>query len=140
MDGVSVEVAIGPGADYPHSGNSISAVFHAHKDSPVEVFCLSVNRDFHYELRNSAGEIVSVNQQAVNGHDLTPGGSAPEGTYPCGNGHAGGTSIKWMPLALLYPNLPSGTYTLKMTFAPRGLSQEVVLPPVTVTVDKDHPL
>jgi hypothetical protein len=140
LDGISVAVYIGPSVDYPHSGNFVRAVFHAPKGSPLEVGCLSVNQDFRYQLRNGVGAIIPVNQQALNVHDLTPGQSIPVGVYPCANAHAGGTSVKWMPLATFYPNLPPGTYTLQVTFAPRGLSQEAALPPVTITVDKDHPL
>jgi hypothetical protein len=42
--------------------------------------------------------------------------------------------------APLYPNLPAGKYTLLITFAPRGVTQQATLPPVTLTVEQNRPL
>jgi hypothetical protein len=97
--------------------------------------CLSVYHDLRYELRDSAGRLIPINQDAVQYpvydgpavlnhmstiHPLTCAQRPP---YP---GKAA--------LQALYPYLPGGDYTLQITFAPRGLSQEAKLSPVRLTV------
>ena len=138
VDGVTAVLEVAPANDYPREGYYVTAVFHAPNDTPVQLFCLSVIQDFHYELRNSSGAVIPVDPRVFSESALAPGWSEPG---PCATReHTGGRSTSLMPLAAFYPRVPPGAYTLQVTFAPRGLSQQVALRPITITVDKDHPL
>lgn len=108
----------------------ISVSFPAGSKYPVG--CLSAFRDFRYDLRDSAGNIVPVNQHAL-AHPPYDGPVVNGPPRPCSLRGAGGWGVR-AQLSSLYPNLPSGTYSLTITFVPHGTGKIAVLPPVSIII------
>jgi hypothetical protein len=138
VDGVSAAVAVYGGIDVSREGYAVGATFQVAKGSPVFVACLTINRDFQYELTNSRGQVIPIDQKALEGMDITPRDVGVIGdcrVVP----NVGQKMFKYLMLAPLYPNLAPGTYSLHVTFAPRGVSGRAELPPVQITVGNGHP-
>jgi hypothetical protein len=110
------------------------------RSSTYPVGCLSAYRDLHYELRDADNQIIPVNQQTLknppyegpgefmhvvkgsHGHNCAA--NAPAGVWP-----------EFAQLSALYPNLPPGKYTLRISFAPRGWEQHADFTPVPITIE-----
>jgi hypothetical protein len=138
VSGISATVNVGGGLNVAHEGYAVGATFQVAKGSPVKVACLTINKDFKYELTNDRGQVVPFDQNALDGMDITPndlGIMSDCRVVP----NVGQNTFKYLMLLPLYPNLASGTYTLHITFAPRGVAGSVELPPVQITVGNGHP-
>jgi hypothetical protein len=105
------------------------------------ISCLDVYRSLKYELRDSREHAVPINQEMLRqGEPLYEGGHAVDkyktncSVYPP---HESGillTDLREHVFPRLYSNLPPGRYTLQLTFAPGGISQEAILKPVSITI------
>lgn len=142
IGGTTAEVVVGP--DSQRDGYRLDVLFRVPEGAPIGAGCISPNRDFRYELRDSHGTLVPVNQHAL---DTPPYGestdvwsvNASNQNSPCTD-RSPGVVKRITILAPLYPRLAPGTYTLLITFAPRGQSQEAAFAPVSINVDAHHPL
>gem|GEM_PF-6915226 len=137
VDGVSAEVAVWGGLDVSREGYAVGATFRVAKGSAINVWCLTMNQDFHYKLTNSRGQIVPVDQKALEGMNISPSDLGIVGD--CRAMPNEGRNFKVLMLLPLYPNLAPGTYTLHITFAPRGVSGRAELPAVQITVGNGRP-
>jgi hypothetical protein len=133
VGGVATTITVAPAGP---NHFEIDVVF---RSSTYPVGCLSAYRDLHYELRDADNQIIPVNQQTLrnppyegprefthvvkgsHGHDCAA--NAPAGIWP-----------EFARLSALYPALPSGKYTLNISFAPRGWAQHADFAPVPITI------
>lgn len=130
-------------------GYAVGATIHVEKGSPVNVGCLFLNSDFRYELRNSSNRVVPILQSGL---AIADGPREAGPAFVSKPNQSPGTCERRLPnedfpivrramrLSALYPNLPLGSYTLRITFAPQGLSEQAQLAPITIVVDKNHPI
>lgn len=139
LDGVVVRVTVRTDSSgSPKKTHWISVGFHVDNGSSfVNKDCLTANRDFRYQLVNNDGREIPINQRVLDQTNVSPVSSVP-GTGSCKT--RPGWSSRLLPLGPLYPKLPFGAYTLHMTFAPRGFSEEAALAPLRLVVDRGHPL
>jgi hypothetical protein len=123
---------------YPMGRNefNIQASF---ESSRFPVGCLSAYRDLQYKLLDANSRIVPVSQQTLehppcNGqwvnHAVT-GATA----HPCSSNAPTGVWNEIARLSALYPNLPPGRYTLRISFAPRGIGQQADFTPVQISIE-----
>lgn len=107
--------------------------------STFHITCLSAYRDLRYELRDTGGHIIPINQATIEhppkhyeGFLNHVNGQPPP---PCTAqvGHRMQTSAA---VGEFYPGLPWGTYTLQITVAPRGTTQQAAIAPVQFTLKK----
>lgn len=106
------------------------------------VSCISMYRDLHYDLRNSAGRTVPIDQKTLANPPFEEYKVAVSPHYPipipkfrhvdCATNHRHEHELV-AGLAFLYPRLPKGTYTLNMTFAPLRGAQKAAIAPVHFT-------
>jgi hypothetical protein len=106
--------------------------------STYPVGCLSVWTSRRYELRNSAQQIIPVNQGALHPRYMGPGELGHAAGYPPSKDCKTWTAY-WSAVGLskLYPHLQYGTYTFQITFAPAGLG-EAKLRRVVLTLPVSH--
>ena len=118
------------------------SIFRASRGSTVHIACLSSHRDLRYELRDSSGKVVPINEQALKpyGESTWAGPVYVKGKgkdVPCADQEWQQTKLVTI-LAPLYPDLAPGTYTLQITFAPRGHTHQARFAPIRITVDNQH--
>jgi len=77
---------------------------------------------------------VELEWSMTDGHSPEPLDKVLPTRAPC-SVRGGGVAGRHLELDQLYPHLVPGTYTLYMTFAPRGISQQASFRPVHITVD-----
>jgi len=123
----------------PGNGITVQAVF---QSSIYPVGCLSVYRDLRYELRASDGRLISVNQDTVQNQPYegpqTLNHIISSSSRPAVGCAANAVNGVWRAHALftaLYPNLPQGSYTLHISFVPRGTGQHADFAPVHISIE-----
>ncbi len=109
------------------------------RSSTYPVGCLSAYRDLQYELRDTDNRIVPVNQRTLKSPPYEGPGTINHATK--GDRHDGcaakapqGVWPEFARFSALYPNLPSGKYTLHITFAPHGTTQHADFAPIPISV------
>lgn len=144
VEGVSAEVVVG--SDFQHGGHFLEATFHQESSNTnTQIACLSVYRDFTYRLNDASGRAFPVNQSAIEHPPF--GGESTVAIDAFGPPRKGRTvpscseihlkaAKRVASLSALYPDLPPGTYTLRIAFAPRGASQSAQLSPITFTLTR----
>lgn len=142
VDGSSAEAIITP--DYQHGGHRVDVIFRASKGSAVRIACVSAYRDVHFELRDGAGNVIPINQQALEnpryGESSDVWSVSKSGSeIPCADQALQQQKLVAF-LTPLYPHLSPGSYTLRIAFAPRGRTQRAKFAPVRISVDSQHPL
>lgn len=148
VPGASAKAAIWPDPYQP--GYRVDVVFRIRPNTPLDPECMSIYRDIRYVLRDANNRTIPPNQAAMRrpveleysmgeGHSTRPGDQVLPSRAPCSI-HTGGEAGRHLELDELYPHLAPGTYTLYMTFAPRGISQHASFKPVHITVDAQHPI
>ena len=137
--------------------NHYSVTYRFKKGGAGRIRCLSSYLDIHYELRDATGTVVPVDADALKRFHSIDGATS---TYQ--SGYAGPTKIQWTGtpppacpyfdplgqkvllnhalLADIYPRLGPGTYTLALTFAPRGVKETAAFLPALIHVDEQHPI
>jgi hypothetical protein len=142
INGVSASIYV---AVFPGGRSALSVEFTRTSNSPYPVGCLTAYHDLQYELRDEEGQLISVNSSALE----RPPSEAPHhmehtissnyvrGPVDC---HTLAThkSERRADLQALYPHLRRGSYTLRITFAPRemtGASSVLNLIPIHVLAD-----
>jgi hypothetical protein len=98
----------------------------------LDVGCLQPYLDFEYTLRDSSGKVVPTRPDLLSnppfaaplaGGAFLPGGCVPKGT----------ANRVRVAIDKIYPNLPSGTYTLDMVFKPQKYPNVIALPLPAIT-------
>lgn len=117
----------------------INAQFHSSAPSTYAAGCLSAYRDLQYTLYDNNGKVVPLDPEVLRnppfeGKSIS-GQSAhmldrPPSCSQNGTRDGGGYAL----LSKLYPHLPAGTYSLRVSFAPRGLAQQTAFVPVPITI------
>jgi hypothetical protein len=138
IDGISADVVVWGGLDVAREGYGVGAWFRVANGSRVRVACLTINKDFQYELTNDRGHVIPIDKKVLDEMDITPSNIGVVGDCRVVS-NVGQQTFKYLILAPLYPNLAPGTYTLHITFAPRGVSGRAELPPVQITVGNGRP-
>jgi hypothetical protein len=149
LPGATAEATVGPAA-HGQPGYRVDLVFQFSANSPIDPECVSIYRDIRYVLRDANHRVMPLNEEAMRrpvemehsigeGHSPVPGVKVLPSRAPCSN-HFGGGASRHVDLLEIYPHLAPGTYTLYMSFAPRGMSQEAGFKPVRITVDAQHPI
>lgn len=108
--------------------------------SHYAIGCLDAYRSLKYELRDSGGHVVPVNKELLRSGDVLAVGGHAAATYkencaaypPRESGVLLANLRNRLPS--LYGNLHPGKYTLQITFAPAGLTQEATLEPISITI------
>lgn len=145
--GISADVHIGP--DLQHGGHRVDVTFHQISNSTnVHVACLSVYRDFTYQLEDATGRTIALNQSAIEHPPFGESyGNQSEFALPAGRATPSCESFDWKTapnrvalLSVIYPNLPPGEYTLRMAFSPRGSGLIAPLAPMTFRILQRHGL
>lgn len=103
--------------------------------------CLSAYRDFRYELRSASGQIIAVDPEILkhppyDGPKIVSGKAGNRG-YGCEGNAIEGVWQTTSRLSPLYPNLPPGNYTLRVTLAPRDMTQHADFVPVPISILPD---
>jgi hypothetical protein len=148
LPGASAKAAIWPDPHQP--GYRVDVVFKINPNTPLDPECLSIYRDIRYDLRDGHNRTIAPNEAAMRrpvemeysvfeAHSAHPRGQVLPTRAPCSI-HTGGEAGRYLELDELYPHLVPGMYTLYMTFAPRGISQQASFKPVHITVDAEHPI
>lgn len=113
--------------------------------SHYAIGCLNVYRSLKYDLRDSAGHLMPINQKKLRqGEPITVGGHSADvyrtdcSPFPPHESVMLLTDLNYpghrKAFPSLYQGLRPGTYTLQLTFAPQGLSQEATFKPVSITI------
>lgn len=134
-DGASVTVTVTPEVQY--GGYRIAAVFERTQQSAANVACLSPYLDLRYELRNGSGAIIPINAAALERPpfvDLSPRFS----NMDCRDDVSTRVERSAIIAPPIYPVLPPGDYTLKITFAPRGQPESAALLPISLHIASKH--
>lgn len=102
--------------------------------------CLNVYQSLKYDLRDSDGKLVPINQKMLrDGEPIQQGGHATAtfkkncAAYPAHESRLLLTNLP-QPFPSLYSHLRPGTYTLQLTFVPAGLPERAMLKPVSITI------
>jgi hypothetical protein len=122
----------------PGNGIVVQAEF---QSSTYPVGCLSAYRDLRYDLRAGDGRLISVNQETLQ-HPPYEGpqtlnhvvSSSSKGPVGCAANAVNGTWRPHAQFATLYPNLPPGKYTLRISFVPHGTGQHADFAPVPIFI------
>jgi hypothetical protein len=136
VGGVAATVIVWPLA----FGPSDFMIYAEFESSTYPVGCLSAYRDLRYELRFSDGRLIPADRQTLEhppseGPEVLNHVVAGSHGYACARNAVNGV---WRPRAqfsALYPNLPPGKYTLRISFAPRGWEQHADFTPVPITIE-----
>lgn len=103
--------------------------------------CLDVYASLRYQLRDSGGRLVPINQKMLNqGEPLSMGGHATQNwkancaAHPPHDSRLLLTNIPDRGFPSLYSDLRPGQYTLQLTFAPAGIPGKAMLKPVPITI------
>lgn len=122
--------------------NNDIRIFGDFTSSSYRVSCISLYRDLQYDLRNSAGRAVSIDQKTLANPPFDEYKVPADQHYKipipkyrhvdCATNHVREHELVAL-LAFLYPRLPKGTYTLNMTFAPRRGTEKAAITPVRFT-------
>ena len=123
-------------------GESMLGFSFTSNTSSYPVRCLSVFRDVQYDLRDNRGHMIPVNPTIftnppysgtkIQSVPYTPNPSATPMRCDAERHKAYGQTL----LRTLYPHLEAGTYTLNMTFAPRGIVQRQPFSPVRIVLTR----
>lgn len=105
-------------------------------DDPVHysVYCRTAFADVQYELRDATGKIVPMARPWKPGTEVVEDsgvGYVPDQPHPCETVKSAKNERKIF-LPWVYPNLPHGKYTLKITLAPRGRTDRAEATPFIV--------
>jgi len=100
--------------------------------------CISVYRDFQYTLIDANGRLVPIDQAILAHppfeHPLISLSSSDIGRpYDCRRSGVQQSDARTF-LSKLYPKLAPGNYTLRVMFAPRGLTSHVPLTSMAITI------
>jgi hypothetical protein len=136
VGGVTATVSVKP---YPFVQNDflIEVEF---KSSKYPVGCLSAYRDLRYELRDSDGRLVPVSQQALKhppyeGSQLVMHPVVGGPPRNCATNTNNGIWRAHSVFSALYPSLPLGKYTLRISFTPRETGQHADFAPVPISIE-----
>lgn len=108
-----------------HNGQEDAVLFEGfHTDDPIHysVYCRTASLDVQYELRGASGNIIPMRRPWEPGTEVvldSGAGYVPDWPDPCKTAMSAKNERKVL-LRGLYPGLPHGAYTLKVTLTPRG--------------------
>jgi hypothetical protein len=142
VNGVSASLSVNV---FPDGRAALGVTFASTSASTYPVGCLNAYKDLRYELRDPSGQVVPANPGALAHPPIdAPAVSmhAVSRKYRQGaeNCYAAVPHIndRGADLQALYPHLRRGTYTLYVTFAPRGMNgATAVMAPVPINVPAD---
>ncbi|MGA2761235.1 MAG: hypothetical protein ABSF08_13065 [Candidatus Cybelea sp.] len=105
------------------------------KSPTYPVGCLS-DYDLRYQLSAADGRVIPVNRQALK-HPAQEVKviSNPAALRDCTKYTNDGTWRILSVFSKLYPNVPPGSYTLYISFAPHGTGQNAELKPVPISIE-----
>jgi len=134
--GVTATVTVAPSASV-RNDFLIWVTFKTSKDSVYPVGCLSAYRDLRYTLRDGDGNLIPVDQETLQ-HPPFEGPSIvlphPGVSQSCADRAPNGVLLLHARFSALFPNLVPGTYTLRVSFTPRGTSQSADFAPVLINI------